>query len=204
MYRRHLTSQGLLPHSSNIHLFLDRPSLPYIHILSYLRSPVVEGQPDSLPRPLQLINSSSVQTRLDNLIEVRDEASFLGLEDLQKLCTEEIRMRYGPKLHTRGISAGSSVHSLNASVYSLRTLSEHSEMDLTSASTSPPPQGTETAIPTPVRRSKTPVKPAAGTLQSRSSPPTPQSWEGPLLEQRSPSRQSNVRESAKSPPAGWI
>lgn len=28
MYRRHLTSQGLLPHSSNIHLFLDRPSTP--------------------------------------------------------------------------------------------------------------------------------------------------------------------------------
>jgi len=28
MYRRHLTSQGLLPHSSNIHLFLDRPSAP--------------------------------------------------------------------------------------------------------------------------------------------------------------------------------
>ena len=28
MYRRHLTSQGLLPQCSNIHLFLDRPSTP--------------------------------------------------------------------------------------------------------------------------------------------------------------------------------
>lgn len=204
MYRRHLTSQGLLPHSSNIHLFLDRPSAPYIHILNYLRSPVVEGQPDSLPRALQLINSSSIQSRLDNLIEVRDEAGFLGLEDLQRLCTEDIRMRHGPRLHTRGNSAGGSVHSLHASVYSLRTLSEHSETDMTkppNPPTSPPPQDADIA---PVRKNKTPVKTTRETSPPRSSPPTPQSWEGPILEQRSQSRQSKVREIPKSPPAGWI
>ncbi|KIM46129.1 hypothetical protein M413DRAFT_16870 [Hebeloma cylindrosporum] len=204
MYRRHLTSQGLLPHSSNIHLFLDRPSAPYIHILNYLRSPVIEGQPDSLPRALQLINSSAIQSRLDNLIEVRDEAGFLGLEDLQRLCTEDIRMRHGPRLHTRGNSAGGSVHSLHASVYSLRTLSEHSEMDMTNPPnppTSPPPQGADIA---PVRKNKIPVKTTRETSPPRSSPPTPQSWEGPILEQRSQSRQSKVREIPKSPPAGWI
>lgn len=164
----------------------------------------MEGQPDSLPRALQLINSSAIQTRLDNLIEVRDEAGFLGLEDLQRLCTEEIRMRYGPRLHTRGNSAGGSVHSLHASVYSLRTLSEHSETDLTNLPTTPPPQSADIAISTLVRKSKAPAKTTKETSPSRSSPPTPQSWEGPILEQRSQSRQSKVREYAKSPPAGWI
>ncbi|KAF8205030.1 hypothetical protein BJ912DRAFT_1073738, partial [Pholiota molesta] len=128
-YRRHLTSQGLLPHSSTIHLFLDRASSPYAHVLSYLRSPVVEGQPEMLPRALQLQASTGANVRLESLIEVRDEAAFLGLEGLHKLCTDEIRLRYGPRLHTRGQSSTSaiSIHSHRASVYSSHTLAERGE-----------------------------------------------------------------------------
>ena len=32
-YRRHLTSQGLLPHTANIHVFLDRASAPCVFSL---------------------------------------------------------------------------------------------------------------------------------------------------------------------------
>ena len=197
MHRKNFPLQSS---SAKINSFHHR----YIHILNYLRSPVVEGQPDSLPRALQLINSPAIQSRLENLIEVRDEAAFLGLEDLQRLCIEDIRMRCGPRLHTHGNSAGGSVHSLHASVYSLRTLSEHSETGLMNPPTSPTPQSADIATPTPTRKSKTQVKTITETSPLQSSPPTPQSWEGPILEQRSQSRQSKVRENPKSPPAGWI
>ena len=30
LYRQHLTSQGLVPTSANVHIFLDRPSAPYV------------------------------------------------------------------------------------------------------------------------------------------------------------------------------
>ncbi|KAF9534272.1 hypothetical protein CPB83DRAFT_843968 [Crepidotus variabilis] len=161
MYRRHLTGQGLVPVSTTVHIFLDRPSSPYHHILAYLRTPYAEGQIETLPYALQLHSSPSSnlnnnsqpsfslppsslsshnslsQTRLENLIEVRDEAAYLHLDGLHKLCTDEIRNRYGPRLaphahHTRGQSSSSvaSIHSLHASVYSLHTLLEKVETDL--------------------------------------------------------------------------
>ncbi|KAF8974508.1 hypothetical protein BDZ97DRAFT_1911683 [Flammula alnicola] len=201
-YRRHLTSQGLLPHSCNIHIFIDRASAPYAHILSYLRSPIVEGQPEVLPRALQLHASTSANIRLESLIEVRDEAAFLNLDGLHKLCTEEIRLRYGPRLHTRGqSSSGGSIHSLHASVYSLHTLAERGEASdpAHSIPTSPLPS-TDTFPATNTTKSKQVVS----SEPPARSPPTPQSWEGPLLEQRSHSRQSQNRQSLKSPPAGWI
>ncbi|KAJ3513273.1 hypothetical protein NLJ89_g3038 [Agrocybe chaxingu] len=195
MYRNHLTSQGLAPLSSNIHIFLDRSSAPYAHILSYLRSPVIEGQPDSLPRALQFLGSSPSQSRLETLIEVRDEAAYLNLDGLYKLCVEEIRHRYGPRYHHRGNSSAS-IHSLHASVYSLHTLLEKVETDIRQSVSTP-----EAGLGLTARRSKQPSPSGETTAKS---PPTPQSWDGPLLEQaqRSESRQSCSN--PKSAPAGWI
>ncbi|PPQ93994.1 hypothetical protein CVT25_009842 [Psilocybe cyanescens] len=202
MYNHHLTSQGLLPPSINIHIFLDRPSTPYAHILSYLRSPIVEGQAEVLPRALQAHAPTSTQVRLESLIEVRDEAAFLNLDGLHRLCSDEIRLRYGPRLHTRGNSSGSggSIHSLHASIYSLHTLLERVETDLANTSTSSPSE-----INAPTVGGKKPASPHETIFPSRS-PPTPQSWDGPRLEQRSQSRlsQHNQNRQSQPPPAGWI
>ncbi|KAH9482708.1 hypothetical protein JR316_0004808 [Psilocybe cubensis] len=200
MYNRHLTSQGLLPPSMNIHIFIDRPSSPYSHILSYLRTPLIEGQAEVLPRALQLHSSLSTQARLESLIEVRDEAAFLNLDGLHKLCSDEIRLRYGPRLHTRGNSSGSnhSIHSLHASIYSLHTLLERIEPDLAVMSPS------EVTPPATASSKKSTSPEEAFPTKS---PPTPQSWDGPRLEQRTQSRlsqHSQGRQSQSSPPAGWI
>lgn len=143
------------------------------------------GQPETLPRALQLQASTSASARLESLIEVRDEAAFLALDGLHKLCTDEIRMRYGPRLHSRGqSSSAASFHSQQASVCSATTLAEHTE-HLHNAPPSPLPSSDSFSNQTP--RGKP--------------PPTPQSWDG---DQRSQSRQSLTRHSLKSPPAGWI
>ncbi|RXW24723.1 hypothetical protein EST38_g1160 [Candolleomyces aberdarensis] len=139
VYRKHLASQGLLPQTScKIHLFLDRPSAPYAHILSYLRSnPGTPENPEVIPRAV-LYNSPSQASRLESLIELRDEAAYLNLENLHKMCSDEmVRMRHAPppKMHARGNSlSGSSgptsmVQSLRASVYTLHTLLERAETD---------------------------------------------------------------------------
>ncbi|KAJ7591043.1 hypothetical protein C8J56DRAFT_551039 [Mycena floridula] len=108
-FRRHLASEGLLATKPSqvarspcsVHIFLDRSSSPYGMILNYLRTPV--GQ-DALPRAVQLPKNSSSPFEL--LLELRDEASYLGLEDLSKLCTEEIRHRQVRRIqHGRGPSA---------------------------------------------------------------------------------------------------
>ncbi|KAH7914176.1 hypothetical protein BJ138DRAFT_1057426 [Hygrophoropsis aurantiaca] len=93
LFHDHLTSSGLLPHSSsNIHIFLDRPSAPYAHILTYLRSPPSSPEhPAILPRAAQLV--SSFRSRLEALLELRDEASYLDLDELYKLCNDEINQR---------------------------------------------------------------------------------------------------------------
>ncbi|KAF4619847.1 hypothetical protein D9613_005028 [Agrocybe pediades] len=221
IYNRHLTSQGLLPHSGSIHLFLDRPSSPYSHILAYLRTPVIDGQPETLPRSLQVNSPMHSQDRLESLIEVRDEAAFLNLESLQRLCADEIRHRYGPRLHTRNNSnsGGASIHSLHASVYSLHTLLERVETDLVSASaivnSSLDGQlvglATSSTPSSPSKKStpsvQQPVQDDGAVPSSRSgSPPTPQSWEGPTKGHRSQSSQSirNSGPSVKPAPAGWI
>lgn len=77
---------------------------------------------------MQLISSSS--SRLDALVELRDEARYLDLEELYKLCTDEIRTRHptGNALglsHARGISSTSLVSSSR----SLGTLREGDEED---------------------------------------------------------------------------
>ena len=78
----------------------------YAHILSYLRSsPGTPENPEVIPRAV-LYNSSSQASRLESLIELRDEAAYLNLENLHKMCSDEmVRMRHAPpKMHTRGSS----------------------------------------------------------------------------------------------------
>ncbi|GLB33880.1 hypothetical protein LshimejAT787_0107640 [Lyophyllum shimeji] len=188
-YRHHLTSQGLLPHASfSIHIFLDRPSAPYAHILSYLRSPVATPDaPETLPRSVLMQSSSNL--RLESLLELRDEAAYLNLEGLHKLCTDEIRQRHGPRLHTRGrrTSTVGSTHSMHASVYSLHALLECVESDIRS-------------YPRDLGSSGSFHNEAGSTeLTTSRSPPTPESWNGPSHE-GTIARSSPVR----APPPGWI
>ncbi|THH19877.1 hypothetical protein EW146_g1397 [Bondarzewia mesenterica] len=104
VFHHHLTSSGLLPQSAtNIHVFLDRPSSPYDHILAYLRSPpaTIDHVP-ALPHAVQLHTTTTA--RIEALVALRDEARYLGLDDLHKLCIDELRTR---QTHLRGGSSGS-------------------------------------------------------------------------------------------------
>ena len=68
--------------------FTNRHAHRYAHILSYLRSPESKpGAPACLPHGARL-NGSCV--RMEALLELRDEASYLGLDDLQQLCDDEL------------------------------------------------------------------------------------------------------------------
>jgi hypothetical protein len=79
----------------------------YVHIMTYLRNPLSSNL--SLPRAVRLRSHLQVPTtsnipdatlqrdRLEALLELREEALYLGLEDLQKLCTDELtNMRLTP------------------------------------------------------------------------------------------------------------
>jgi hypothetical protein len=82
--------------------------------MAYLRSaPSTPEHPTIIPRAVQLIFSSS--SRLEALLELRDEASYLGLDELQQLCNAEIRHRESMLSHTHVGSTGSgpSVQSLH-------------------------------------------------------------------------------------------
>ena len=77
-----------------MHIFLDRPSSPYTHILAYLRSlssATVYAQP-GLPRSITHMPASSA-VRMDALLEVREEAVFLGMDALIRICDDEIARR---------------------------------------------------------------------------------------------------------------
>lgn len=122
MFHDHLASSGFISQSTmNIHVFLDRPSAPYVHILSYLRTPLFTSEhPAIIPRAVQLASSS--RARLEALLELRDEAGYLGLDELFKLCNEEICNRRSTAIHARAGSMSSS-----ASVHSLHTVQEGGE-----------------------------------------------------------------------------
>ncbi len=215
----------------------------YAHILAYLRQPIIDGQPDTLPYALQFHNYTSsssltpllnLQSRLDTLIEVRDEAAYLNLEGLQRLCADEIRHRYGPRqhLHQRGNSSSSlpSIHSMQASVYGLQTLPEKVETDRNSITAFIPPMDMPTAAQIAPPSASTssqaavappgPVAPPPAAIAIRRSkhallgentvsrsPPTPQSMEGTSSELGHSSHSSHSRSSSRSrlpQPVGWI
>ncbi|KAF7332109.1 hypothetical protein MKEN_00091600 [Mycena kentingensis (nom. inval.)] len=178
VYRRHLTSQGLLSQtrpSPTVHLFLDRPSEPYVHILNYLRTlEPTEGQgPELLP-------PRAAQASLDVLIELRDEASFLGLDGLYRLCVDEIALAHRRRMRPRTPRTQSSERSLpsmHGSVNSLHTLSEQ--------------------MPAQHQHSRS-LNGVDQIGEHHQPPPTPESWSGTRA--RSQPRYNSLR----PPPAGWI
>ncbi|KAK0482103.1 hypothetical protein EDD18DRAFT_1112735 [Armillaria luteobubalina] len=138
-----------------LHVFLDRPSEPYPHILAYLRC---HPQYSRLPR-----------LDIGALLDLRDEATFLGLTGLQALCAEEIR---------RLATVAPSVHSMCASVHS-------NLLERTGREMQRPGTGTGTAHDTEKSLSD-------GGVGFRS-PPTPQSWT------KSRTRESTSTSSRRSP-----
>ncbi|KAI0053559.1 hypothetical protein FA95DRAFT_1600707 [Auriscalpium vulgare] len=108
IFHHHLTASGLLPGSaSNVHIFLDRPSALYEHILTFLRSPPnTIDHTTALPHAVQLHTYSTA--RVETLVTLRDEARYLGLDELARLCTDELLTRHPhAPAHARGASAGS-------------------------------------------------------------------------------------------------
>jgi hypothetical protein len=106
LYKSHQEAVGVAssPPSNNqpMHIFLDRPSAPYTHILTFLRSSV-----PVLPRQVQL--QPNTTARFEALMELRDEARYLGMEGLERLCEEELRRRPAASAsghHVRGQSSG--------------------------------------------------------------------------------------------------
>ncbi|KAK7060589.1 hypothetical protein VNI00_001355 [Paramarasmius palmivorus] len=212
LYRNHLASQGLLSQSaSNLHIFLDRPSAPYAHILNYLRSPDSEecGLPESLPRAVQL-QPSYTQSRLEALLELRDEAAYLNLEGLYKLCIDELRLRQPsltPRIHSRNQSrtlqsatnpGRISVQSQHASVHSFPLEASISEPLRSATAPRLRRKGTSNADSTSSAEGHVPA-----TMRMRS-PPTPTSWRDARSSTTSSSRSRSRTGPLQSPPAGWI
>src|SRR5258708_15003286 len=104
----------------------------YDHILAYLRSPpTTVDHVASLPHAVQL--HAATPARIEALLVLRDEATYLGLSGLVELCTAELRRNPNVHLsqltrtpshvhaHTRGLSSGS--------MRSMGTLRERDEND---------------------------------------------------------------------------
>ncbi|KAL0070708.1 hypothetical protein AAF712_001929 [Marasmius tenuissimus] len=218
MYRNHLASQGLISSQklpTNLHIFLDRPSAPYAHVLNYLRTPVpASGLPEILPRAVQL-QPSYTQTRLEALLELRDEAAYLELDGLYKLCNEEIKLRQHaspPRLHSRNqsrtiqsstVPGRTSVQSHHAVIQSFPNELSTSDTESRRPKLVPKSPGSFTQRP----------HATTGSIDSTArvrSPPTPQSW---MTDARSSaaSGASSTRSRSiprtgvmNNPPAGWI
>lgn len=101
MYHRFLAKDGMLSSAPfTLHIFLDRPSASYAHVLSYLRSSAASPtMPDTLPRNVKLQTSTAGPSRFDALLDLRDEAAYLGLTALMKICNEELRQRLSVMSH---------------------------------------------------------------------------------------------------------
>ena len=145
---------------------------------------------------VQLVHNYT-QERLDALLELRDEAAFLNLVDLHKLCEDELHSRQGTIFFNRHYSHDSntlgSVHSQHASVYSLHTLIERVESDVQLNL-----RLSNTSI-VKERRPESKDSKQDPEMQGARQIPTPESWKNsrdrPTGRQCSPSR---------PPPAGWI
>ena len=117
-FQAHQEAMGLRSNSDQhptprMHIFLDRPSPPYIHILAFLRSITGSARP-TLPRGLLQMPASSA-ARMEALFELRDEARYLGMITLEKLCEEEISRRQAQRnaRHAHHCTATSEVSSVS-------------------------------------------------------------------------------------------
>ncbi|KAG2056367.1 hypothetical protein BDR06DRAFT_952850 [Suillus hirtellus] len=169
MFHDHLASSGAISQSAmNIHVFLDRPSAPYAHILSYLRTPpFISEHPAIIPRAIQLASSS--RARLVALLELRDEANYLGLDELFKLCNDEICNRCSTAIHARAGSMSSST-----SFHSLHTVQEGGEPCEMGRSSSRSSRKSTGATPPPRERNLGGAENRANTPNSRQ--PAITSW----------------------------
>lgn len=84
----------------------------YTHVLTYLRTPTSPDQPGVLPRPAMLSHKCPPET----LLELRDEANFLNLEELSKLCTEELFRYYALTSSSKSIASSSTRSSKRPSI----------------------------------------------------------------------------------------
>jgi len=168
----------------------------YAHILNYLRTPVMPGSSDCLPRSLRLAGSPNTASTLDALIDVREEAAFLGLDSLYRLCSDEIRQRYSPKqMHARGNSSSNvNVHN---STHSLHTLVERAETPLNNTLSSSSTGSTSSA----------PVKPKPQRMNTDPKGPVPVPAVVPeqhiSLHKKANASVSSLA-ALTSPPPGWI
>ena len=159
--------------------------------MSYLRSlPSTPENPATLPRSILLIPSSSA--RLEALLELRDEANYLGLEELHKLCIEEIQKRDSAFSYTRVGSTGS-VTSLH-NVHTFREQPEDHSRSSSSATqrNSPLLENSDSDIPEaalvvePPKTTSSTSRHSHSRSRSRGTGPRPQNRVLP------------------SPPPGWI
>ena len=182
-----------------------RSPFRYAHILTYLRSstPTPEN-PEVVPRAV--LQQSSQDARLESLIELRDEAAYLNLDALHRMCVDEIaRMRlHTPRTHVRGNSSSGpsagSIQSLRASVYTLHTLLERVETEYRSSAASlPAPELLRQGSSNSSRETKDNAMsdPAPGSAVQL--PPTPPSWSG-----HGHRRNLSVPRPNKPAPTGWI
>ncbi|KAF8639815.1 hypothetical protein AX17_001073 [Amanita inopinata Kibby_2008] len=201
-FREHLASQGLAGQTTHhiIHIFLDRPSPSYAHILAYLRSSTSEGAEATLPWEVHLAPNDT-RERLEALRELCDEAAYLNLLELHKLCEDELQSVHGRALLSKYYCHNSnpleSVHSLHASVYSLHTLIEQVESDIRSDS-----RLSDVSDPKKQDLQRTDSKCSKRGSDARGPTkltPTPEPWNDSY-------GRSTVQRCSPSqpPPAGWI
>lgn len=132
--------------------------------------------PEVLPRAALL--GSASRARLETLLELRDEACYLGLEDLYKLCCEQINQRHSLLSHSRDVSSSTAV-----SVRSLHTVVE--QVPLTR-------EGRSSRLSSDTARSE------PGSISQ--DVPRRSSLHG----ERSVSKIQEYGVGPKSPPSGWI
>jgi hypothetical protein len=190
----------------------------YAHVLTYLRSPT--ASPATLPRAAQLTTTSS--SRLEALLELRDEAVFLGLDELAKLCADELAARHRARAASRmshartGSGASESAHSRTPSHDSTRTLVmaspvEHERADADSSYESDVGMtGHPAALSSPTRAPARPLADVhAHTPLADLRHPGPAPKTVPGLQQRLAAARSQSENRAFStvktrPAAGWI
>ncbi|KAH9965937.1 hypothetical protein BC827DRAFT_1181147 [Russula dissimulans] len=131
IFHNHLASSGLLSSTYNIHIFLDRASPSYDHILAYLRSPrTTIEHVTPLPHAVQL--HTATPARLEALLALRDEAVYLDLPELVHLCTAELRRNpslYLPQLLRSGTPSHTLTHTRGPSGSSMRSMDTLRERD---------------------------------------------------------------------------
>lgn len=136
--------------------------------MTYLRTPVSSSIPPSLPRPAQLISpsrpsssssssSSSFKSdidtaRYDTLVQLRDEAKYLGLEELEKLCIDELELakrirRASRRARKEAQMQNMTRHAREESNGSIGTASHASNEDTLSSSSTPRVLSSSTSAP---------------------------------------------------------